>query len=230
MSALDPVEPGDAILPGDPPRVLRYREGTRVNHWITAGAMVLLILSGLSMAWPPFFFLTALFGGGQFTRFIHPWIGLVLVASFAMLARQFWRGNLWNRTDLDWMAHIGDLVAGREEKMPEVGKYNAGQKFVFWAMALLILVMLFTGVAIWEVYFGKLTSIPTQREALLVHWLCAATIILVLIVHVYAAIWVRGSFNAMIRGWVGAGWAWRHHRLWFRQLADRSGRQGDSPV
>ncbi|HEY2050271.1 MAG TPA: formate dehydrogenase subunit gamma [Caulobacteraceae bacterium] len=230
MSALHPIEPGDAILPGDPPRVSRYREGTRVNHWITAGAMVLLILSGLSMAWPPFFFLSALFGGGQFTRFLHPWIGLVLVASFALLARQFWRGNLWNRTDIDWLAHMGDLVAGREEKMPEVGKYNAGQKFVFWGMALLILVMLTTGVVIWEVYFGKLTSIPTQRLALLAHWLCAAAIILVLIVHVYAAIWVRGSFNAMIRGWVSAGWAWRHHRLWFRQLADRSGRRGDAPI
>lgn len=230
MSDPEPIERGDEILPGDPPRVVRYRGAVRINHWITAAAMVLLILSGLAMSYSRLFFLTDLFDGGQLTRFLHPWIGLVLVVSFAMLARQFWRGNLWNRTDLDWMAHMGDLVRGREEKMPEIGKYNAGQKFVFWVMALLILAMVATGVVIWEEYFGGLTSIPVQREALLVHWLGAAAIILVLILHVYAAIWVRGSFDAMIRGWVSAGWAWRHHRLWFRRLAARSSSRGDAPI
>ena len=32
------------------------------------------------------------------------------------------------------------------------------------------------------------------------------------IVHVYAAIWVRGTISAMTRGKVTGGWAWRHHR------------------
>lgn len=228
MSDPAPIERGDEILPGDPPRVARYRGIVRINHWITAAAMVLLILSGVAMYWPPAFFLTALFGGGQTARFLHPWIGVILVVSFAFLASRFWRGNLWNRRDLEWTAHMGDLLSGHEERMPEIGKYNAGQKFVFWVMALLILAMVTTGVVIWEAYFGGLTSIPVQREALLVHWLGAACIILVLILHVYAGIWVRGSFDAMIRGWVSAGWAWRHHRLWFRRLAARSGSQGDA--
>jgi formate dehydrogenase subunit gamma len=38
------------------------------------------------------------------------------------------------------------------------------------------------------------------------------------IVHVYAAIWVRGTFSAMIRGYVTGGWAWRHHRRWLKDL------------
>ncbi|HEY1928501.1 MAG TPA: formate dehydrogenase subunit gamma [Caulobacteraceae bacterium] len=230
MSDPAAIEQGDEILPGNPPRVVRYRGATRLNHWITAACMVLLLLSGVAMFWPPLFFLTALFGGGQTARFLHPWIGVTLVISFAVLARQFWRGNLWNRTDLDWTAHMGDLVAGREEKMPEVGKFNAGQKFIFWSMALLILAMLASGVVIWEEYFGGMTSIPIQREALLVHWLGASLIMLVLILHIYAAIWVRGSFDAMIRGWVSPGWAWRHHRLWFRRLAARSADRGDARV
>jgi formate dehydrogenase subunit gamma len=41
------------------------------------------------------------------------------------------------------------------------------------------------------------------------------------IVHVYAAIWVRGTIGAMIRGQVTGGWAWRHHRKWLRELVTR---------
>ncbi len=124
------------------------------------------------------------------------------------------------------MAHIGDLMAGRDEKMPEIGKYNAGQKFVFWSLALLILGMFVTGVIVWEEYFGGLTSIPVQRLAIIVHSVFAVFVILVIILHVYAAIWVRGSFDAMIKGRVSAGWAWRHHRKWIRRLVEQS-RAGD---
>jgi formate dehydrogenase subunit gamma len=38
-------------------------------------------------------------------------------------------------------------------------------------------------------------------------------------VHVYAAIWVRGTVSAMTQGSVTAGWAWRHHRKWLREEA-----------
>ena len=37
------------------------------------------------------------------------------------------------------------------------------------------------------------------------------------IIHVYAAIWVRGTISAMTRGTVTGGWAWRHHRKWLRK-------------
>ena len=30
------------------------------------------------------------------------------------------------------MARLGDVLTGHEERLPEVGKYNAGQKMVFW--------------------------------------------------------------------------------------------------
>jgi formate dehydrogenase subunit gamma len=41
------------------------------------------------------------------------------------------------------------------------------------------------------------------------------------IVHVYAAIWVRGTLSAMTRGFVTGGWGWRHHRKWLRKEVDR---------
>jgi formate dehydrogenase subunit gamma len=201
-----------------PETVTRYATVTRLNHWLTAICFVLLTLSGLSMFHPIFFWLSNLFGGGQWTRAVHPWIGLVLVASYAGLVWQFWRDNLWTPDDEAWVRKIDRVLVNDEEHVPEVARFNAGQKFVFWAMALLLPVLLFTGLVIWEVYFGAFTPIVVQRFAVLIHSLAAIAAILVWIVHVYAGIWVRGSMRAMTQGWVTPGWAWRHHRKWLRQL------------
>jgi formate dehydrogenase subunit gamma len=217
MTAYD-VERGDAIHPGKPVTVDRYTGGARINHWITATSLVLLALSGLALFHPSLFFLTGLFGGGQWTRTIHPWIGVVLFFSFTGLFIRFWRANLWKAEDGTWLARLKDVLTGHEERLPEVGKYNAGQKAVFWGMSLLILVLIASGFVIWDQYFAAYSTIDQKRIAVLIHAIAAVTIICVWIVHVYAAIWVRGTISAMTRGRVTGGWAWRHHRKWLREL------------
>ena len=217
MTAYD-VERGDAIHPGKPVTVDRYTGGARINHWITATSLVLLALSGLALFHPSLFFLTGLFGGGQWTRTIHPWIGVVLFFSFTGLFIRFWRANLWKAEDGTWLARLKDVLTGHEERLPEVGKYNAGQKAVFWGMSLLILVLIASGFVIWDQYFAAYSTIDQKRIAVLIHAVAAVTIICVWIVHVYAAIWVRGTISAMTRGRVTGGWAWRHHRKWLREL------------
>ena len=148
---------------------IRNTTAARVNHWITGGCFVLLLLSGLSMFHPLLFFLSDLFGGGQWTRAVHPWIGCVLLVSYAGLIVQFWRDNLWSRDDVKWMMKIDRVLLNDEEGVPEVARFNAGQKFVFWSMTLLVPVLFLTGLAIWEVYFFTFTSIEFQRIAVLIH-------------------------------------------------------------
>jgi formate dehydrogenase subunit gamma len=202
----------------DPSTVSRYSAAARVNHWITAGSLVLLALSGLSLFHPSLFFLTDLFGGGENTRAVHPWIGVVLFFSFLGLFFRFWKANLWERNDTVWMTKLRDVLAGHEEGMPEIGKYNAGQKLVFWSMSALILVLITSGLVVWDEYFYQYTSIDQKRMAILIHSVGAIAAISVWIVHVYAAIWVKGTIRAMTRGSVTGGWAWRHHRRWLRDL------------
>ena len=170
---------------------------------------------------PSLFFLTSLFGGGAYTRQIHPWLGSVLLVSFALLFIRFVRHNLWERDDTRWMGAIRSVLANEEEHAPEVGRYNAGQKLVFWAMTLLIVVLFASGLVIWDTYFFGATTIAQKRVAQLVHSLAAVAIIGIWIVHVYAALWVRGTVQAMTRGVVSAGWSWRHHRKWLRESAQR---------
>ena len=138
---------------------------TRINHWITAACFVLLMLSGLSMFDPLLFWLSNLFGGGQWTRTIHPWLGVVLFFGFAGLFLRFWKANLWKSEDGTWMARLRDVLAGHEENLPEVGKYNAGQKVVFWAMSLLIIVLITSGLVIWDQYFAQYSTIDQKRVA-----------------------------------------------------------------
>ena len=212
------VDPGDGVHRGKPVIVDRYSAGARVNHWITAASLVLLALSGLALFTPALYFLTGLFGGGATTRMLHPWIGVVLFVSFMGLFFRFYRLNLWERNDNVWLSRLRDVLANDEGKLPEVGKYNAGQKMVFWSMSLLILVLISSGFVIWDQYFSSYTTVDQKRVAVLLHALGAVAMICVWIVHVYAAIWVRGTIGAMTRGQVTGGWAWRHHRKWLRDL------------
>lgn len=214
--------PGDVIEAKEPVvLVSRYRGFTRVNHWITAACMIVLLLSGLAFFHPSLYWLTNLFGGGQMTRWLHPLVGVLLVVSFFVLFLQMWKLNLPRREDVEWSRRIGDVLKGNEENLPELGKYNAGQKVVFWGMSVLIVVLVISGIMIWEQYFPNLVSLPVRRAALAVHALAALAAILLFIAHVYAAIWTRGTIRAMTRGTVTGGWAFRHHRKWLRELARR---------
>ena len=197
--------------------VSRYTTAARINHWITAASLILLALSGLALFHPSLFFLTHLFGGGQATRAIHPWIGVVLALSFLGLFIRFFTLNFWKREDTVWMKNLGSVINARDEQLPELGKYNAGQKLVFWGQSILILLLFLSGLVLWDVYFEDYTSIDQKRFAALAHALCAIGAILIWIVHVYAAIWVKGTIRAMTRGTVTRGWGFKHHRKWFRQ-------------
>jgi formate dehydrogenase subunit gamma len=205
----------------EPNIVDRYTPGARVNHWITAMTLILLALSGMAFFHPSLFFLTELFGGGTWARIIHPWLGVVLFFSFAGLFIRFVKFNFWNKDDTEWMRRLGDVLAAKDDKLPEVGRYNAGQKIVFWMMAVMIVVLITSGLAIWDTYFGEYLTIEQKRLAALVHAASAVLIIATWIVHVYAAIWVRGTIRAMTRGSVTGGWAWKHHRKWLREIVSK---------
>jgi formate dehydrogenase subunit gamma len=205
-------------------RVRRYSGSARFNHWIVAITFVLLLLSGLSLFHPALYPMSALFGGGQVVRWLHPWMGLVLVVAFLGLFLRFFWQNLPEFTDFVWLARIRHVLAARDDYLPEIGKYNAGQKFVFWSQFVLVGVLFVTGVGLWEAGLGWFetqlgfrATIEQKRWAALIHAGAAVLAIVIWIIHVYAAIWVRGTISAMTRGTVSGGWGWRHHRKWLRK-------------
>lgn len=200
--------------------ILRYKDSTRMNHWFVALLFFAAALSGLALFHPTLFFFSNLFGGGQLTRILHPFMGVAMVLGFIVLFFTVWRENLIGRADREWLRHAGDMLKGQKENMPAVGKYNAGQKLVFWAFAVSLLLLLVTGFMFWAPYFFHLVPVTLRRLAILVHSVSAVVLVLSVIVHVYAAIWVKGTTRAMTRGTVTEGWARLNHPLWHREMTE----------
>lgn len=196
----------------------RYTPSQRSNHWAVAILFVLAALSGLALFHPALFGLSGLFGGGTWTRILHPFIGVAMFVFFLVLAIRFAGHNRIEARDRQWLRQINDVVHNREEKLPPVGRYNAGQKLLYWTLVLSMLVLLFSGIVIWREYFSSFFGITTLRLAAVLHALAAFVLIVSIIVHIYAAIWIKGSMGAMLYGTVSRVWARKHHPLWAKEV------------
>lgn len=196
----------------------RYEDGDRMNHWAIALLFFAAGLSGLSLFHPSLYFLSYLFGGGPWTRILHPFVGVLMALAFALMFMRMWRDNVLNDADRQWRQHIGDVLRGNKANVPPVGKYNAGQKIVFWLMVGSLVTLLVTGIIFWRPWFAYAFPITLIRIATLLHAIAAVVLVLTVIVHVYAAIWVKGTIRAMTRGTVTEAWAKQNHALWHQQI------------
>ena len=196
--------------------IQRYKDGTRMNHWAIAVLFVFAGLSGLALFHPSLFFFSNLFGGGAWTRILHPFFGVLMFVLFLGLFFRLRRDNRITADDRKWRASFGAVLRGDKSRTPPVGKYNYGQKIVFWLMTWSLLILLVTGIVFWRPWFAGSFPIAAVRIATLVHAAAAVVLILTAIVHVYAAIWVKGTMRAMTRGTVSENWAKMNHPLWHR--------------
>lgn len=200
------------------PMLERYTAGERTTHWTIALSFVLAALSGLAMFHPALFGLSSLFGGGPWTRALHPYIGLFMVIVFIGLAVRVRSDNRMQPADWQWLRRLRDVMNNREEGLPEVGRYNGGQKLIFFVSLACLIGLFLSGFVIWRQYFAAYFPVGLIRFASVLHAFCAFLLICAILAHVYAAIWIRGSTHAMLHGTVTPGFARKHHRAWFRQI------------
>lgn len=204
--------------------ILRHANGERITHWAVAIVFVFLFLSGLALFHPVFFWLSSGFGGGQFMRFLHPLAGVALVLVFYPYAARLWRDNRWLPEDSRWLQHMVGYMRGEHPDVGETHKYNGGQKLMFWSMVPIIAVLAVTGVLLWQPWFAPLFPAWARRTAGLLHAVMAFVMFVGIGVHVYAAIWTKGSITSMIRGTVTHRWARFHHPGWYREVTGRDPR------
>jgi len=199
----------------NPRDLQRYNASERANHWVVGICFILLALSGLAFFHPAFFFLTHLFGGGPWTRILHPYIGVVMAVSFVGMFFRFWQLNIVEAADKEWLKNIGKMVDGNDHDMPEQGKYNGGQKVLFWGLVIGMALLTVSGILMWRAWWTP--PILAVRLAS-VHAVAAVWMIGLILMHVYAAIWTRGTIRAMLYGTVTRAWAKQHHRAWYRKM------------
>ncbi len=63
-------------------------------------------------------------------------------------------------------------------------------------MAVCLALLLITGILFWQPWFGGVFPILLVRIAVVIHALSAVILVVGVIVHIYAAIWVKGTTEA----------------------------------
>lgn len=151
-------------------------------------------------------------------RILHPFFGVLIFVVLMFMFVRFVHHNIPDKQDIPWVKGIVEVLKGNEHKVAKVGKYNAGQKMMFWTIMSMIFVLLVTGVMIWRPYFAHYFPIQVIRYALLIHATSAIILIHAILIHMYMAFWVKGSIKGMIEGKVSRRWAQKHHPRWYRDV------------
>lgn len=196
--------------------IQRFTLRERIVHWSVALSFVVLTLTGLAFFSPKLFWLTSLFGGGQFSRILHPWVGVFFAVVFLALGVPWLRDMMVKPWDRQWLAHWRDYLTHREDVLPEAGRFNAGQKSLFWTQAVSGLLLLLSGIPLW---FPQSFSLGLKGWSILIHEAAALAAIVAFIAHIYMALFqVPGALKGMTRGIVTRGWARVHHPRWYREV------------
>lgn len=198
-------------------RLVRYDFGERLTHAVAALSYVYLLLTGLAFWTPALFWLAVVLGGGYLSRLLHPWAGLVFAASVVAMYVRWQRDMRTTPADRTWRQAMAHYVRNEDSKVPPAGRFNYGQKVLFWVMFLGGLALAASGVVMW--FVAELSAWRTLLyAATLVHVAAALVTIGGFIVHIYMGVAVvPAGLSAIVHGEVTEEWAKTHHPLWYRE-------------
>ncbi len=196
--------------------VERFSRADRFIHWLTAVPFVYLFLSGLGMYSPKFAWLLPFLGGREFSAWLHKWAGILFSIGVFLMFIKWAKDFVLSADDVEWLRKVKHYIKGEEEKLPEAGKYNAGQKVFGWMVFVGGLVFLLTGIVMW---FPESFPVVLVRISIFLHGLAFILVGAGFIIHAYmTTIGVPGSLSGMVTGKVSALWAMSHHPKWFREV------------
>jgi thiosulfate reductase cytochrome b subunit len=182
-------------------------------HWINAGAMIIMIMSGWKIyndevifGWLHFPDAITLGKWAQNAlqwHFFGMWIltlnGLAYLC-YGLMSGRF-RSKLF---PLSWRELLATVHAALTFRLrhDDLTRYNAVQKLLYIGIIVVGVVVVLSGLSIWKpVQLSELATLFYDfQTARVVHFLCMVAIVLFLIVHVSLALIVPRSLLAMVTG------------------------------
>jgi len=209
----------------------RFSIVERIVHWSVAITFTALAVTGLIMTFGKAVLLP-LVGYTLFSvlaiisKNVHNFVGPVLVVLLPIMIVLFFRENLFRSYDWLWIKKGGGLVTG--EHVP-AGKANAGQKILFWIMAVACgLLLVVTGLILDFPNFNQVRA--TMQVANVVHMIAGLIAIVLLTGHIYlGTIGMKGAYRAMRTGYVDETWAREHHEYWYNEVKSGRGAAEGAP-
>jgi formate dehydrogenase subunit gamma len=194
--------------------IIRHRLSTRLVHWAVAVTFILCVVTGLPI-WSPVFGWMAVFVGGlSVARWFHAWMGIAFAVTMLWMGLQWFADMRFDEHDNKFS--FIEYLRFKEADDPEVGKYNAGQKFFFWAALATMVVMLLSGIVLWyPMSFGQ----GLRALSIVLHDIGFIGFFCAVVGHIYLGTAAEpGTFRSMTRGTVTKAWARLHHPRWYRDL------------
>lgn len=200
--------------------VRRFSGLERFVHWLTASAFVVLAISGLNITYGRHVLLPIL-GPDAFTaisialKYAHDFIAFPFMAGVVLMLVLWVHHNIPNRHDVQWLAVAGGLF--RNGIHPPAGKFNAGQKLIFWSVILGGAALSVTGIyLLFPFQFG---DVQDQQTMQIIHAIVAVVLTAVILAHIYiGSLGMEGAWDAMGSGEVDENWAREHHSLWVAKI------------
>ena len=215
-----------AAKPGER-KIQRFAPADRWAHWLMAIVWVTLAITGLILSLGksillPLIGYTLFSWLATLSKNLHNFIGPVLIVAVPWLFIRFVRHNGISGEDFKWFLHIFDYFKGHEYPS---GKFNAGEKLVFWlVLVLLSTILVVSGLILVFPNFDQTRQ--TMQISSLVHMAAAYLAIALACVHIYlGTIGTEGAYRAMRDGYVDASWAEHHHALWYQQVVAGTARE-----
>ena len=210
-------------------RIVRFTPFERFSHWLTAVSFVLLALTGLTLTFGRYLFLSAMgaeafSAWARWSKYVHNFVSFAFVLGLILIFALWLKDNLPRQVDLDWLKAGGGFVKSRHAP---AGRFNAGEKGVFWLAMLGGLAVTISGIyLLFPFYF---TNIAGMQTAQVMHAIVAMLFIALILAHAYMGTLAQeGNFESMGTGNVDVNWMKEHHDQW---LADEiaSGRLSEVP-
>ncbi len=196
--------------------IQRFGSLERFAHWLTAGCFIVLALSGLNLTFGKSL-LAPLIGAEAFAsltglgKIAHNYLAFPFMAGLALMFLIWIKDNIPSGRDIEWAKAGGGLIG--KGHVP-AGRFNGGQKLIFWIVALGGLAMSISG---WHLLFpfadgGSVSDLQFWN---MVHGIAGLIFIAVMLAHAYiGSVGMEGAFDAMGTGNVDLNWAKEHHSIW----------------
>ena len=206
----------------------RFNTFERLVHWMTTICFVILAVSGLNITFGAKLLLPVI-GGNAFSawtlalKYLHNYLALPFAIGVGLMFVLWVRSNLPARVDIEWIKTGGGMFGG---EAPPTGRFNAGEKMIFWTTVLAGGMVVATGLVLLFPFYG--TGIVAMQLAHIIHAAVGLLFIAAILVHTYmATLGTEGALEGMMTGDVDVNWAKHHHSLWYEE---RTGpRDKDSP-
>jgi formate dehydrogenase subunit gamma len=198
--------------------VTRFNLLERANHWMVASCFIVLGLSGLNLTFGRHLLLP-LIGPEAFTavstagKIAHNFLAFPFTLGVVVMLLLWAKDNIPDRRDIDWLKMGGGFI-GRGH--PTAGRFNAGQKGVFWLTVIGGAVVAASGYVL--IFPFAVTDIAGMQLAHMIHGVLAVLMVAAMLAHIYiGSIGMEGAIDAMGSGQVDLNWAREHHGLWVQQ-------------